>query len=515
MKFNFNTPNSLNWAMFIIVLLAFAWFYNFHEILFFGPQSAHFWRQTDCLSFTLNYMQEGRGLLNPTIHYIGRAGNGEVVSDFPILFYFIGQIWQITGQQEWIFRFIVFLIFAASLSTVFWVLKHYVKNTFLAIGIPMLLFTSPVIAYYSLNFVMNIVSFSLALIGLSFFYWFYKSGKTRLLWLSAVFYLLGGLIKIPALMSFVIIVFIYLSEVSGIIKYKREKAIFYKKIAHALPLLIVVVLVTAWVAFVSFYNKGNEGLYLVGIYPIWYLNMNEIRVIVDLFFDFWYAQHFHRSLHIATFIMLGWIFFNFKSLKAIEKVFVVLFPFGVIMFLLIWFKAMPEHDYYLTNTYGLFVLVWAISVKLLIDKFNKTLQVRIIQLLFSALLIFNAFHCRDELYSRYNYWWNNQYRSFYEPIKELKPLLKEKGIQRTDTIVSIGDYTPNATLYLLDMKGWSNFGGHMSNTDSASISKSIQSGAKYMVVIDTSQLNEDYLKPYTNNLLIEYKSLKVYDLLEE
>jgi len=118
-----NLPLWVQWAIFLVILLLVSWYYDFHKILFLGPQSVHFWRQVDCLSFTLNYMMEDRAFFNPAIHYIAAAGHGEVVTDFPVIFYLVGNIWKITGQQEWIYRLIVFLLFTSGISFLFFALK--------------------------------------------------------------------------------------------------------------------------------------------------------------------------------------------------------------------------------------------------------------------------------------------------------------------------------------------------------------------------------------------------------
>jgi hypothetical protein len=57
------------------------------------------WRQSDCLSFALNYCMENRSFFNPAINFIGESGTGQTVSDFPLIYFIIGNIWQFTGQH--------------------------------------------------------------------------------------------------------------------------------------------------------------------------------------------------------------------------------------------------------------------------------------------------------------------------------------------------------------------------------------------------------------------------------
>lgn len=498
--------------LFVLSFILISWFYNFNKTTFLPPQAAHIWRQVDCLSFTINYMEEGRNFLNPSINYVGLAGDGEMITDFPIIFYTIAQIWKITGQEEWIYRLLVFILFSIGLTSIFVLLKRYTQNIFFSFLAALLLFTSPVIAYYSNNFVMNIVAFSFALMGLAAFGLFVRTSKTQWIWISAMFYLLGGLIKIPALMSFVVIVFIYLTDVLGIISYKAKEKIFPQKFVQGIPLVLVAGVVLLWVTFMKRYNEGNGGIFLSGIYPIWDLTSEQIRTIISDFRAFWYRQHFHLSLQIASIVAFLWTLIHFRKLTKIERVFIVLLPIGVILFVVLWFQAMPNHDYYLTNSYILFVVTWGIALKVLNTHYPKVVKTYAIQSALTILLVFNAFYCKKELSDRYTGWWNTHYLTHYAPLIEMKPMLRELGISHNDTIIAMADDIPNATLYYLDVKGWSNYGGAMNNLDLIKVQKSIAAGAKYMVVLDSIWLQKDFVKPFTQHRLLEYKGIQVFQL---
>lgn len=510
-----NLPLWVQWSLFLLILLLVSWYYDFHKVLFLGPQSVHFWRQVDCLSYTLNYMMEDRAFFNPSIHYIAAAGHGEVITDFPVIFYLVGNIWKITGQQEWLYRLIIFLIFTTGTSFLFFLLKDLLKSFFWALFLSLLLFTSPVIAYYSSNFVMNMPAFSFALMGLSSFYWFVRTEKSGWLWLSMGFYLTGGLIKIPALMTFLVILFIYITDTTGIIKYKRGRPVFKQKVIQGLPLILVITGIGLWIIFLGRYNEGNTGMFLSGILPIWELSKPEIFRIINEFTDYWYHQYFHLYMHIATILAFLWVLLNYKKLSSIEKVFIVLLPVGVLMFILLWFQALPNHDYYLTNTYILLIITWALAVKILIEHYARVSRSYLFRVLFIVFLAFNAQHTRTEISIRYWGWWNNEYLQKYEPLRDLKPILREAGVNREDRIIAMADEIPNSTLYLLDVKGWCNFGGHMNNLDSADISLSMQKGAKYMVLLDTTWTSKDFLRPFIHDLLLEHKTIKVFNLSDK
>jgi hypothetical protein len=478
--------------------------------MFLGPQSIHFWRQTDCLSFAQNFMMEDRGVFHPSLNYIGLRGDGEVASDFPLVYYLVGKFWQLFGQNEGIYRLLVFSLFSVALSFFYNSLRKVLGDIVWAGYISLLLFTSPMIAYYSCNFLVNIPAFSLAIIGMTCFFLFYKTGKSYLLWLSCLAYLIGGLIKIPALTTFVIIFFVYITEVIGLIKYKKDERIFKNRLWHVFPLLLVILPVALWLLYIKKYNLNNGGLFLVGLYPIWDLDSNQIKKIIDIFFEFWYKQHFSPTLHILTLLLLFWIFFNYKLIKPIERTFVILGTVGVILFILLWFQAQPIHDYYLTDTYILFLIVWAVSIKILLKRFPVVMKSVWMKVLFLGFLLYSIKYCEKEMNMRYNGWPNDSYNKYYRGLVELKPKMREIGISRFDTVIVMGDETINGSLYMLDQKGWSNYGGHMNNLDSAKIEKAISSGAKYMVTLDSTWEQKDFVKPFIHHQILTQDNYKVF-----
>jgi hypothetical protein len=455
---------------------------------------------------------ENRGILHPSVNYIGVRGDGEVASDFPLIYYTIGKIWKSFGQNEWIYRFLVFSLFIFGISFFFSVSRIFLKDNVWAGFISLLLFTSPVIAYYSCNFLMNLPAFSFALIGLSAFFHFYRTGKNYYLWFSCLAYVIGGLIKVPALLSFVIICFIYVTESTGIIRYEKERKIFASRLSQMIPLLLVILVELSWIIYFNKYNKGNGGLFLVGIYPIWDLTRPEIKNIVDIFFDYWFTQHFSLAVHLVSLGMLFWTIYNLKRFIPVLKVFIILGFIGVLLYIILWFQALLYHDYYVTNTYIYFLITWACAIKILIDRFPKIAKSSWVKSVFILFILYNVWYCGKEIDLRYNGPRNDFYRNKYQGLSDLKPALRELGITRMDTFIVLGDETINGSLYLLDQKGWTNCGGFMNNMDSIKIKKAIHSGAKYMITLDSTWEQKDFVKPFTQHQIFTQDNYKVFQV---
>ena len=97
--------------IFIISFIGISLCYNYPAILQKKNGSIHQWRQSDCLSITQNYYKENLPFHTPKIHHMSdETGKRGVASEFPILYYVVGNIWKIMGQQEWIFRLVNVII---------------------------------------------------------------------------------------------------------------------------------------------------------------------------------------------------------------------------------------------------------------------------------------------------------------------------------------------------------------------------------------------------------------------
>jgi hypothetical protein len=54
--------------IFVFLFLGMSLLYEYQKVIFFRPQSVHFWRQSDCASQALNYYQNGMHFGKPEIH---------------------------------------------------------------------------------------------------------------------------------------------------------------------------------------------------------------------------------------------------------------------------------------------------------------------------------------------------------------------------------------------------------------------------------------------------------------
>ena len=503
--------------IFIILFVGISFSYRFHKILFFPPQSVHQWRQCDCLSITKNFYEEGLDFFNPTVHcQLSDGGkSGKVVSELPIIYFFVALLWKIFGEHEFIFRLVNLLLAVLGLFAFFKILEGLLKDTFWAVVISLLFYTSPMFAYYANNFLSNVPALSMALIGWYFFYQFYTKSKNKWLYLTMVFFLLGGLLKITAGMSFVVLCFIYLTELSGISRFRGQKKIFKQPLKQIIPFIIVLICLVSWYTYARVYNqKHGIVLFLTSIWPIWHVDAEHIRKTWENVKILWVNAYFNKTVLSLAAVFFILILFRHRRINKFFLTGTILLFIGSIAYLILWFYAIKDHDYYIINLLILIVFIFVTFFYYLKSNHLKYFCSPVFKVVFLLFLCYNIYYCSNQIYDRYWGGWNNNWGRSDKFNKQdfvtITPYLRELNIKRTDKVISIPDLSVNISLYFMDQKGWTSFGN--SKYDSTIIAEKIKLGARYLIINDSTLYKEDFLQPFINQKTGSYKSIDIYDL---
>jgi hypothetical protein len=495
--------------IFVIIFAILFFIYGFNHILFLRPQSIHQWRQCDCLSFTQTYYQDGNHFFEPKVLYLGEDGTGKTATDFPVIYYLIAKLWKIFGKHEFIYRAFVLILSFFGLFSLFKMSEDILKDSFLALWISFILFSSPMLVYYANNFLMNVPAFSIALVALYYFYLFYKYSVNKYLYISMLFYSLAGLIKIPALTSFVAIIGLLLFEQLKILK--TEKKIFFDLKRQLPALLLVIILVSSWYLYAAYYNEQhNRGMFLIGILPIWMDDVARFKHIIDNVQILWIDSYQSITIQVIAVIMFVFIIILKKYSQKHLWLMSIFLSFGFISFIILWFDVFDNHDYYLINQL-IFMISIFITFFFTLKQFNmKIFNSIIFRFVLFILLIINVLHCKKVIKLRY-YGWPNQYHlNVTKPLETITPYLRSIGIQYNDTVLFIQDPSLNISLYLMEQKGYTNFASRLK--DSSFIREKIELGAKYLFVNDTLFLQKPELKPFTEQKIGKYKNITIFKL---
>ncbi len=510
-----NKQNIFYYGIFILLSAASFFFYDYNEIMIKAPQSTHHWRQADCLSFTLNLAQDDCDFFHPQTHSLTSDNytTGAGVSEAPVLYWFVAQLYKVFGNLNLTYRITNTFIFFLGLLFLFGFLKIIFKNNLYAFIIPFFIFSSPVIAYYASNYLTDTTAFALTLIGWYFFFKYKQSSKNKFLYISFALFTIAGLLKILSLTSLVAIGIIYLIELSTKYTFNADKKLFPQNLKLLPAFIFPVLLIASWYFYAVYYNSLHHTQYFSNrIIPVWNYNFEKISEIYNYSKSIHFPEYYHSTFFIFSLIIF---IFNLIFIKKADKFLssiTFLLLLSDIAIVVLWFKAFKDHDYYFINLLMFFVFNIITFLHTLKNVKPDIYHSILSKIILSSFVIFLMLYAQDKLYYRYNGWRNDDF-ILDKAYTEIKPYLKEKSINRNDTIISIGDITNSYSLYLMNLKGWTQMAGK--NKSINEINSCIKNGAKYIFVRDTSLLKEDYLQPFIKIKIGEYKNISIFKVSEK
>jgi 4-amino-4-deoxy-L-arabinose transferase-like glycosyltransferase len=156
------------------------------------------WRQSDVAAIARNYYDNGFHFPYPQIDWAGDAP-GYVGTEFPILPFLAAICYKLAGVHEWIGRIQAVIFFAASLPC-FFLLVREISGELAATWALLFYSFAPLSLFASREFMPDVPSLSLAIIGLYFFLRWIENAERRFFFASAILISLSILIKLPSVL---------------------------------------------------------------------------------------------------------------------------------------------------------------------------------------------------------------------------------------------------------------------------------------------------------------------------
>ena len=107
-----NLPIKYQALLLLMVLFS---LYGVFDHFFDGILPIHEWRKTDSLSIALNYAK-GAPFLEPQTQLILASGTRNATSEFPIIYFILGKLWQVFGYHEWMSKVLSISILFIAIS---------------------------------------------------------------------------------------------------------------------------------------------------------------------------------------------------------------------------------------------------------------------------------------------------------------------------------------------------------------------------------------------------------------
>ena len=114
--------------------------------------------------------------------------------------------------------------------------------------------------------------------------------------------------------------------------------------------LIVIIPVVLWYYYAAWYNtEYNRRLFLIGVLPIWDLNMEQIKHVIEYANVLWKDSYQSVLMQVLSILMFAVILIFRKKNNPYLWWFTVLLSVGFVAFIILWFQVFDNHDYYLIN----------------------------------------------------------------------------------------------------------------------------------------------------------------------
>ncbi len=469
----------------------------------------------------------------PKTHWQGE-GDGGAVSELPIINYTVAFLWKQFGKSEGLYRCFNYAIFILGIFVLFKTLVQKTHYTWLSFFWVSCLLTSPLLVYYSFNFLADVPALIMAIMSFCLLLKAHDGGGKPTLYLSLITGTLAALLKASDAVIILLISLLFILEITGLTKKLGIKTIFGGVWWPFLALALSITAIVTWYSFAKDYNTLHKSaLFLVGILPIWEMDTPAVMLNLSALLADKFAIFLNRPMLLLFVLMNVYIWFNFRLLEPILKLSYCIVGVFFIIYILLFFKVFDNHDYYLTNlmifpVVNFFCLGMILRSKNWSISLNKWVMTAIILLVvFNGLYAAAFYRSRTIKGDKLCYWYPfltpiekdiAEYQAWtYEQnmniLEMVGPKLRELGVGRDELVISIPDFSPNNSLYIFDQKGYTvSSGDFMNGTNWMTYAR--YKRCKYLIISDTIVKKSgsfDLIKK-DMDLLFKQTQLEIYKL---
>ena len=491
-------------AIAVLIFTVLFFYLGLDKVIFSGPLGIHFMRQTDSLSFAGIYFREGFEFFKPGLYNLKNI-DGHAACEFPVLYYITSLVYLVTGQNFIVLKILNYLVTITGVICIYKLSVLLLNDRLLSALIALVLFTSTVFNYYSLNYLPDSGAFGLIMIGWYFFFRYYLKNKQNNLYTAFVFFTLGSLIKVTYLVNPLAVLVLYLL-IPLLKKEGYRKSLNYPIILSG---VFSVMVVAAWNIYMISYNNAYESTsFNTTAMPIWNISRKEITIVWDHFTNYWYSSYFARPVFHLLFVIVAFQVLLFKRSDRLLSILTLILFAGNLAFFILFYSQFKDHDYYFITFFPLIILLCINAFKTLKNlKPTRPVDIIIKSLVF-IIIAWGINYSGKKLRSRYDSAMDDYSRTGLV-IQANKPGLDSLGIQVNAKVIVAPDLTQNGGLLMLNRMGW-----NIERPEQISIERIeslVEEGAEYLVLVteDSLVLEKGY---QTGQLVYTDKGISIFDL---
>lgn len=483
-------------------------FLDIDENLVKRPRSIHSWAQCMRASIAENYYEESMNFFLPRLHNV-LDGEGITGLEFPFVNYSVAILYKLFGFNEAYFRGFVYFSLFVGLFFFFLLSQSLLKNILISLLVVGLCFFSPVLVYYSTNFMPDVTSLGLLLTSWFLFFKYLHNKKTNTIYWLFFTLTLASLIKITAFIAFGVLICLLILDSLKFFKKTTigESLIFHKK--HFLILIITGACVTAsWYIYAQWLSKVyHSNAFTLGSEYV--TDPKKFMEIWDAILVNWGGAYYNPDMYSVLLYMLVALILFCKYASRLLFSITIITILGSVSFSLLMFFQFRNHDYYiillLPCVFFLVLTFFDLVIRLSKKFFMPIKYVVTIILIFT--LYDSAIYSRgDYMYRQSDYYLDttkDDFRKYYD----LEPKLREWGIKKHDITFVGTDYTYCNGLYLMNQVGY-----QFSDYNPEFIKGILELKPRVLVLTDTAAFNKAYPNDFKSRIVGSHNGLVIYKL---
>ena len=520
-------------AWFIALFGLFCCAYEYGRVLHQRPFPHHIMRQADCLGMTWNYAFTDPDLFDPRMMNLHGDDNttGRTAGEFPLLYWVVGMLWRLFGQSEFIYRAIgLALHFAGSLA-LYRIAREALRSPFWGAWVALLFFTSPTIIYFAISFLPDVPALDLVLIGWACFATYLQHRRRRSLFLAIGLMSLGTLLKVTAGMSLLALLgVLFLESVLPGVSTRRWRVFEHRALAWIAAVLAALV-VGAWYAYAAWFNREHGNPFTPNsIWPAWRVDANGIAEILGSARHLLLYELFAIPIWVLLVMALLLVIWNQRRIPWQLAVFNTLLVLGLLLFLVLWFQALDNHDYYFIAPMVVLMTLLLTALWWLFRERPPLLKAMWLKGVAALVLVYSLAYGVSGLRMRVHgdspiggesfawlhpapeiaHWDEDRYWQL-AGVLDIESFSRALGITREAKVLVAPDMTWQTGLYLMGQRGWNDYTVHLA--DSTQIDHYIRyHGADYLYVLHRDFGERPYVHHFLSHPLGEHGGIWIYDL---
>jgi hypothetical protein len=495
-------------ALFLVLLHALYAHIGIYQRMPERPCSIHASAQCQRASIAQNYCNVDMNFFKPRIQRFV-VNDGITGVEFPIVYYTAAILYKCFGFNEVYLKSISLLIVSAGFLLFYLLAQSLVKNHLLSLVATFSAILSPVLLYYSANFMPDTPSLGFILCSWYYFFKYKDSQQSRHFWLFVLFAALGALIKAVSVLCFMVVLCLMVLDWLKLFKNEQAPYLFKHKGKMLLGVLSGMAVVVAWYAYAHWLTVAYGNMSFA-MRPMIVTDMESFDQVLHFMRGTWLFQYYSYEAYVLMVCAIVIILLTIRQVNRLLLSITVLYLLGSLSYIYLFLHQFKHHDYYMIAvmpTVFFLLLTLVDIIRKLSLKYSS-----LVTFAFLVILVFNIkeclVNCKENYFLRFDskiYWGAGDLR----PYHDIAPRLKALGITRKDMFVSAFDNSYSNTLYFIDQPGFTVESMYQHDTIQHALDVP---GVRYLIVNDSAKFNKVYPNDFAKNIVLVHRGLIVYKI---